>query len=590
VNKKVVNWFLWIYLILSGLVFIFLLPPFQKYDETPHFTRAVALSQGQFFCKNNQLTVPLDLGELHRQFNFQKVLLDNEKFPINTIDISKVRGSYKNVSEQVGGCNLNFLGYIPNTIGVILGVATDRPILIFYFGRIFGFIFFLILFILSLKIINPKFKYLLWFYALTPLVVHQVTAFSYDVVIFSLIPVLFALFVNLLQNKKLSLFSWVAVWSIITVIGLIKIVYYPLILLFLLTDFYNLETVKAKAVYILKSIVLLSLTAVIVFGVTRLGTAVSTYTPYVNPTIQKKLILKDPIYFLSALKNTIVSNWFDDYKSTVAVYGWKNSFPSTDLVYYLYFLGIVWVIQKTSKNLSPKFNPLLSVFRLLIIIGIIFSIYLAMYLTWSVVGESTVKGVQGRYYLPFLPFILIILSELWLYLKNKYILRNIFLALILALTLFTSAMGLYLKYFDYSKNYTNFKTLDLTISKITKKDKLNWQLIDKNTTFIVSTTGNMISGFKINFDNRGKAILIPYKFKVMDSTCQKTLRSGYLRQYDLQADNIYLENFATISVVGNKLCLELTPYTFDLSGYTNSFVSVKTLKSQPLLDWLAVSQ
>jgi uncharacterized membrane protein len=574
VIKKTVNLFLWFYLILSSLVFIFLLPPYQKYDETPHFARAVALASGQFFCHNGSFSIPLDLGELHRQFNFQKVLLENEKFPLSKIDFTKIRNSDKNKTELVGGCGMNFLGYLPNTIGVLLGLATNRYFYIFYLGRIFAFIFFLITFILSLKIIHPKFKYLLWFYALTPLVVHQVTAYSYDVVILSLIPILTALFVNLLENKKLSFKSWVAVWLIIIIIGIIKIVYFPLILLFLL--------VTIKPINLIRSFSLLLFASVIVFMVARLGNSTNTYTPFVNPTIQKQLIFHDPIYFLSALANTLINNSLDDYKSTVAVFGWKNALPSSDSVYYLYFFAIIWLIQKTFRTLSFKNNPIVPVLGLIIISGIVFAIYLAMYLVWSVVGDSTIKGVQGRYYLPFLPFVLIFLSQLWPYFKSK-----LFVGLVL-LALFTSAHGLYLKYFDYSTNFTNPTALDSTIAKITKTDKLDFLLIDKPTTIISPISGPMIAGFKINLDSRNQAILIPYKFQIMDSICQNTLRSGYLKQYDIQADNIYIEKFSPV-MSANSLCLKLSPLTFGLTDY-NTFLSIKTLNSKPLFNWLSIGQ
>jgi len=313
-QQKIINIFLWIFLVVEGLVFTFLLPPFQKYDETGHFNRAVALSSGQFFCKNHQFFIPKDLANLYAKYNFTSVLVENKTFPINLINFNEKRSADKNELAPVTPCNFSFVGYLPNVVGIWIGELTNRVAVIFYGGRMCGFIFFALMLVISLKIIKPKFRYLLWFYALTPLVVHQVTAFSYDVTILALIPILVALFVNKLEGKDWTGKNWVVIWLIFVIISAIKIVYLPLVLLFLALDF---KKIKINGL-------VLVLVAIAVLGVTKILAKEIFYNQYVNPTIQQKLILNDPVFFVSTVIRTVGSNWLDEYKSMVAVFGWKK--------------------------------------------------------------------------------------------------------------------------------------------------------------------------------------------------------------------------------------------------------------------------
>jgi len=567
VKNKIINIFLWLFLIIEGLIFIFLLPPFQKYDETGHFSRAVALSSGQFFCKNSQFLIPKDLAKLPSEYNFTSVLIENKTFPIDSVNFNEKRGVDKGSLVAVTPCNFSFVGYLPNVLGLWMGGLTNNLAIIFYSGRIFAFIFFVTMLSVALKIIKPKFQYLLWFYALTPLVVHQVTSFSYDVMIMSLVPVLISLFINRLDGAKWLWRDWVIIWIIFTAVSCIKIVYLPLVLLFMVID---LKKIKIN-------FLILILVSIVSLGITKILMKDMIYNQYVNPTIQQKLVLTDPVFFVSTLIKTISSNWQDEYKSMVAVFGWKNVTMSNDFGFYVYLLAIVWVINETGKKMSKKVNIGVVILGLTINLGIIFYIYLAMYLTWSVVASSYIYGTQGRYYLPLLPFVLILLSQLWVYIKDK---GYLLVGGVMLLVLISSINGLYSRYFDYSKNFVDKPMV------ISKKDKVSFVLIDSKKTFDLAVTSNNISGFKVNIDNQNKAILIPYRYRVMDKSCKKTLKYGYFRQYDIQNDNNYIEIFGKIDAKDNQLCFEITPFTFDLNGYTDSFLSVKNINDRPSIEWI----
>jgi len=223
-------------------------------------------------------------------------------------------------------------------------------------------------------------------------------------------------------------------------------------------------------------------------------------------------------------------------------------------------------------------------------LGIVFYIYLAMYLTWSVVGSDLIYGTQGRYYLPLLPFIIIFLAKFWSLIRSKWPVRLMWLGLVMMLVLISIVEGLRIKYFDYSKNYTNFNFIEMVIKNIKRSDKVDGVVVDKKMNFLVEVANSNVSGFKVNLDNREMPILIPYRYRVMDSECKKTYRSGYLKQYDIQNDTVYVVKFDPIGVKDSGLCFELEPFTFGLNGYTQSFLSIKTVNQRLLFEWLYFSK
>lgn len=90
-SAKKIECFLFGVILLLGLVFTFAIPPFQKPDENVHFLRAVALSDGQFFCSSDEngngrflihqkyFDYITDVGTHRIAFNY------NEKFFLNDI-------------------------------------------------------------------------------------------------------------------------------------------------------------------------------------------------------------------------------------------------------------------------------------------------------------------------------------------------------------------------------------------------------------------------------------------------------------------------------------------------------------------------
>lgn len=569
-TDKIIRLILIFFLLAEGILLTFGLPPFQKFDEVSHFTRTVALSRGQLFCQNRQFIIPQVYDNLTKDYSFTQVLLDNQKFPLSNINLNR-KWSPADVKPLVGigGCWQNFLGYIPNTVGIWLTGWTHRPDLIFYTGRIFAFIFFLLMLRLSLKIINPKFNYLFWFYALMPMVVHQATSYSYDVVIVSLILPLTALWLNYLTDHKYRLSSNIITILIVTIISIIKPVYLPLSFLFGIKNW----TIKHK----LKEFIIIGLIALLSVGIARIGKGDGNYPTFVNPKLQLQLIIHDPAYFTKVITTTWSDKFITHFDEMIGVFGWRNTPVNGNYFNYLFIILAFVLVNRLTSDLKNKLN-------ISQILGILFVIFittflatLAMYLAWSPVGDKSVEGIQGRYWLPLAPIWLVFISGLVVYFKQNKIFRNVVIIFVLFCALLNIGFSLWSRYFDWSSVWVNKLDLKLSVTDLL--------VIDKPTTFIKSTLGKQVSGLAINLDNRGKSIILPYQYQVMDGRCQHIYSKGYLSPWDIQGDTQLILKFKPITVRDDSLCLKLSPATYATTVYQDR-LNIKLTGNQPQIEWL----
>lgn len=262
-----------LFIIINSLIFIFMVPPFQKPDEITHFFRTVALSTGQLFCENNSqgekvFKIPknlLDLPQLLRadeiKYNYSK------KFFVRLSELQKYLNDINSSKKETSiGCSAYFIGFIPNSIGLIPAILfIKNPLVIFYTGRIAGFLFFLILFYYSLKIIPRPFHIVLYLYGIIPMVLHQVSSYSYDVFLLSMTLLVFTYFVKVYSDKKVTQKDFIIYNSSILLLVLSKPFSITFIFLHLLFPFHKIPSKKKKYILISLLFFLISLLLSIFF-------------------------------------------------------------------------------------------------------------------------------------------------------------------------------------------------------------------------------------------------------------------------------------------------------------------------------------
>ncbi len=134
-----------------------------------------------------------------------------------------------------------------------------------------------------------------------------------------------------------------------------------------------------------------------------------SFSEDVDAFAQINFILKNPDYFISAMVKTIHGNINNYLQGLIGVSGY-DYFELPDFVYVFYLFGFaMFSLFDTTKNrINYKDRISISI----IIIAFIISTFLLFYCMNSSVASPIIDGIQGRYFLPLLPLIILVLPSL----------------------------------------------------------------------------------------------------------------------------------------------------------------------------------
>lgn len=407
------------FLIPLGLLYLVLVIPYYVPDEAPHIIRAYETYQGEFISSLNEegkhrAVIPKDFKDL-KLTNLHDYITLKEQISKKT-DYSNCEEAYTEAQSYPG------ILYLISGLGLAIGrIFKINIIFAMYLGRMFNFIFFLVLAYYAIKKI-PFGKLLLSTYLLMPMVLQQAASVSPDSVINS-ITIFFISYVIYIvyRNEDLKKIEIAMVIAMSAFIAVAKVVYLPLVFLLLLL-IQNKAISKNKKIFV---IVTSTVIAVILGGFWYMYQGrYQDERDYVqerniNATEQIKGILTNPVGYLAVLGNTL------DKMGLTYLYGmigdslgWQNIqvAPYMILLYLIILICSIW-FEKHEKT----FNKKQKIFSLIIALGTIILIFTALYAGWTDVGAGIIVGVQGRYFIPVA--ILILLS---MCLKNNYVkIKNI---------------------------------------------------------------------------------------------------------------------------------------------------------------------
>lgn len=475
-SKLNVEYFLFGVIILLGLIFTFIIPPFQKPDENVHFLRAITISRGEFFCNtdengNKTFTMPQKYFDYISEVGTQRIAFNyGEKFYFNDIRKAELKESTMDGISNFEACTLSFVAYVPTALMVLIGNLFDSISLSFFLGRFFN----LLIFITSLswsyrKIKESNLKWLLIAYALIPMVMHQVTVVGYDPLQLAAIPIIFSITVSSIINK--SKLGWKDIVLYVVSMALLLVAkpgYYFMPLLYFLIP--SNRFTKSKKEYIIYTVIYFaicifaSLLTVIFLG----NGGVLEDKGETNPMMQLKL-LSDPMFFIILVKNTIEGGLQFYLQSFIGSFGWLDyglPYP----VYFIYILSwfvLIFKIKEDSFFDKLYFRTLVIGFVIFLTFGFIFG---SMFITLNPVGSIAIAGVQGRYFLVLFPFIILLGAGLIrIFTENKYI-RAVSILLLALYIILQVSYVIYKRYYDYSFNYrSNYSNTQLISFKSESK-------------------------------------------------------------------------------------------------------------------------
>lgn len=383
------------------LIFTFLIPPFQKPDEQPHFEKSLITSKGYFFCKEKVGNiVPLE----KKYTDFIKTpyldLMTHQKevkLPLTVFfkDLFSNNQSNKKVNFNVDHlCSFPIISYIPQAITIkILSLLNINPIQSIYFVRlmmgILGYFWFLYLY----RKISEKYKLILLFTFALPMTLHQISSFSYDALHIMFALTFFTLIINKEKIFKLFFILFLFLWC--------KKIGYETFFLFLFLIPFEVKPMIISSLIFFPFYFLSKLT-----GSYDLQYSLTAST--INPLQQINFLVSNHFNVLTVLIKTTIERFPFYLQSLIGIFGWLE-YGLDPLSYLIYGLFFIYVIVKTRQALPLQKNKTI-LLSITLIISYIFIVLLAFIFN-TTSGTFTAHGVQGRYFIPLLPFIILLIIQ-----------------------------------------------------------------------------------------------------------------------------------------------------------------------------------
>jgi uncharacterized membrane protein len=412
--------------ITAGLLLVFSTPPFMVPDEDVHFYRSYQISEGELIRRDSD--VPEALLQLTHPFKDMRY---------NMLEKTSIRGILALDSIRVdpqkrvyAGAPDDIISYLPQSAGIFLARITGLPLLYsLYIGRIMNLLCAISLIWLGIRK-APFGKWIFILAGLMPMSLFLFASLSYTPIRIGAAFLLIALFLDLAFGKKekIRTIDWIWLFLVIALLGLSKFPYTLLCFLFLL-----IPVKKAGGIgrYITMAMVTVILLVIVYFAYRTPGSGfVSVFStpstesqavpsteidltkpsPQANPKAQQELVLRNPLKTIGMLFKTTFYYLRPFYLETlIGRFGWLQIYLPDWMInlYLAIFLLAALLISNGSIDLSWKDRLLfLAVFT-----AGIAMIELAFYITWTAVGYFRVEGVQGRYFIPFLPLILLMFTN-----------------------------------------------------------------------------------------------------------------------------------------------------------------------------------
>ena len=427
-----------ILIFIVGLIMSFAVPTWETPDEYTHLWMIGESIGVEDFSEKIADNIELDQKriEFHPEV---KVHMDDQ------IESMEMHPSYTRREMMPRSVSLSVIKHLPATIGILLGILLGVPAYwVLQLGEVFSLLFYACICYLALKMIPVK-KEMMAFLMLFPMTIQQVSSINYDAVLLPMCCLFIAYILYLKFEKEeigIRQITFVAVmWLIFTYIKM------PYGLLGLIFFIIPVDKIKVDLHFVVideKFIKKWRIPVIIV------GCAAFLVLIY---------LLKDNLYIqvvygfvrewrrgLYLFKAT--GSYWAEYlmNSTVGTFGWLDTPMAFNVVVMMFIVVLVASLLKNRDDMDYK----LRIGDRVVLLGTF--IILCLFITMSLANHTIkvtlfgseqssatyeirealyqipyIGGLQGRYYLPFVPLLFISLPTC---IKNNRIVTGVAFALI----------------------------------------------------------------------------------------------------------------------------------------------------------------
>ena len=413
---KKLEWLFVVYALIFGLLLIFYAQPVKNsWDEQIHFGNAYSLA----FGRNVEWTEAAELTK------------NGETVTCNTkAEFAELRAYLNEKNDTVVYTEqkeslipaYSSLAYIPQAIFINIASILKTSFRVLYaLGKIGNLLIYILVMFWAIKLAKRK-KLFLIFVALMPTPLFLAASYTYDTIVFSFITLACVLWANELYNESINIRKIIGMVLLFAIGCFSKAVYIPMILIMLILPIASTQKKKDKIIVwtmilcitclVMLTFVLPTLTSTMAgdlsFGGDSRGGATSVVGQLVSmvkhPMASIKLMVKS-IFELDNFRNLGYPEADNYFFGNLMFLNFANLGILTDK-WSCVIIVLAGMLLLTPDQQNIRYERKLSIMDKIIIaiavIGTIGFIWLALYLSFTPVGETHISGVQARYYLPLL--------------------------------------------------------------------------------------------------------------------------------------------------------------------------------------------
>ncbi|MBL7911080.1 MAG: DUF2142 domain-containing protein [Bacteroidia bacterium] len=424
---KIKPWNFFVFAAISfQILYTLVTPPLQAPDEQNHFYRAYQVANGGFLPERttNRLggQIPLCFNEFINPYfyaatNLKYVLYGHETQAANSVAFTDSVTEFKDFPNTA---YYSAVSYMPQALGMYIVKQFNCSVSsIYYAGRFAGFLFWLIIMYLVIRIV-PVYKWLFTTLILLPMNLYVTNSLSADTVTNCLGFLFIALVLkHVFSEKRIKLNDLLLLLALVLLIVFAKVVYVGLIVLLFLIPANKFKNKSHKYISIL-SIGAVSLLVILWWS----GIIMQNYITYAaydpahnfyiglnscaNYHLQKEYILSHGTYFFTVMYNSIFRHPEQFLMGYIGAFG-QSDIAMRGIVYVLAYACLLFLALTESNAFKFSLRQKLIIFGSAALAFVL--LLLSQHLLWDCVGEDIVDMVQGRYLIPLFPLLFILCSN-----------------------------------------------------------------------------------------------------------------------------------------------------------------------------------
>lgn len=419
-----------------GLIYSLVLPQFSVPDEWSHYLTAYSQSSvllhKKAFDEHGNVILYED-GSIY---------FVREHSPTRSqyaIEYQELKGqqlvSYKGDTITRGPLKLATFAYVPQTFGMTLARLMHlNSTQVAFTGRVFALLFYAFIISKGIQLAPAFAKRILLVVSLLPMVMQQVCSYNYDSILFGICFFSIGYLLNLIhREEKINKKDLIILALCASAIASIKFIYLPVFGLGLLIPEERFRIKRGKELTVLG---ILCICAFAFMGVTLFDKRFWDLHP-TNPGLPNEYMTYSISYLFTNVKDELillsrtVQNYTADYISQMisSPLGWVEiSMPATQLMGF----GCMLAISCMGTEKDKKYSLVKNLWLVVLFVGVALMVLVAIQTSYTPTFMDMVYGVQGRYFLPILPLLMIAVRGLFVLkedstkIENSLILGNIF--------------------------------------------------------------------------------------------------------------------------------------------------------------------